>query len=253
MGLIDDTPPMEWGIIKIIVVLLCVGLFFAPFLPWMWEDNEIFDFNKEWDGLDDDMYANPSISYTVWLITLFALIFLFIGYEISIDIDGDRKRMNELIAAMLFFILFILSASFYYKLNDISEDWASQSGVDVGVGIGLVLVVIAAFLNMILCTVLWKQKVDEDFFASREKPVKETTPAVEPTPKPAPQPVPEPRPEPVPEPVVEAKPEPAPVPQAAPPAKAAEDEGLSKTAAFKKEIEKDDKLPPPPWIKREED
>jgi len=266
MGLIDTTSPMDWNKFKILTVLLCLGMLAGPFMSWFWIENEYPGWmglqtdRDDINGYDDDHWAGGPMSNMIILATFIILMFVFLGYDITIDMEGESKRINELFPAVIAFMIFMLSASYAYKLNDELSDWNDET-TTTGIGFGLLLIVICSLLIMVISVIWWRSRMDEDFFFQRESAPtpSQAPPPTRPAPvetKPAtPPPVaaPEPKVEVVKPPEPQPAPTPVPAPVAASPTEAAEDEDLSKTAAFKTEVEKDTKLPPPPWITREEE
>jgi len=160
---IDDTPVSEWGIVKILTVVLCFAIFVSPFLPQYWYEEEITNpitlevvdtEDKDVNGFDDESIGGASNGQLYILCSLFILTFIFIGHEITIDIQGKKQRINELLSMAFATIMFVHSASFAWWFTDQMDD----QYVDAGVGLGVYLVVFCSLILMLTTYLLWRER-----------------------------------------------------------------------------------------------
>ncbi len=171
---IDDTPVSQWGILKMLTVVLCLAIFVSPFLPQYWYEEEtrhaitlevIDTEDKDVNGFDDDSVGGASNGQLYVLCSMFILGFIFIGHEISVEIRGDKQRINELLAMAFAFVMFVHSASFSWWLADQLEDQYT----DAGVGVGVYLVVFCSLILMLTTYLLWRERERPDFAIVTDK------------------------------------------------------------------------------------
>jgi len=160
---IDDTPVSQWGILKIVTVVLCLAILTSPFLPQYWYQEETINpvtlevidtEDKNVNGFDDDSLGGASNGQLYIICSLFVLVFIFIGHEITIDIQGKKQRINELLSMSFAFIMFVHSASFAWWLTDLMDDQYK----DAGVGVGVSLVVFCSLILMLTTYLLWRER-----------------------------------------------------------------------------------------------
>jgi len=173
MGLIDVSSPMKWGWVKTISVLLCVLIIVGVFLPWFWVEGKAQVLGHEKIDHYDSVGINDyPASYPIIFSALFCLFFIFF----KLDINIDKRRINELLTIPFAFLVFTYCISLASKINEeISKysNYPTSAGESVtvlgktytasviisgGVGTGFVLIATCSFLLMIFSFMLWKQK-----------------------------------------------------------------------------------------------
>ena len=158
MGFIDTSPPMKWGLVKIVSVLLCILIIVGVFLPWAWYETKTAGTTTHYDSTGIDDYSQ---AYTIIFSALFSLLFIFLSYNININIQDGAKRINELFSGMLALLVFLDSANLARIISKRASETSMSTGsysTSIGVGSGLWLVVISSFLLMIFSFLLWRQK-----------------------------------------------------------------------------------------------
>lgn len=162
MGFIDLSSPTKWGIFKIAVVVLCLLIVVGVFLPWSW-----FETKTKVSGVVETTVRKEAVgtdwtdSWLIFFAALFSLFFVFLNYNINLNIENRPRRINELLSGMFAFLIFADSAVCANKINkDIGEATVSTGYANVsgGIGAGLWIIVISSFLLMIFSFLLWKQR-----------------------------------------------------------------------------------------------
>jgi len=147
MDLIKIGDVSKWSWNKKLASLMCLVILIGVFLPWTVYTYEF--------GTETAMKISGT-EYSAWgwfvLAILFSIFFILTGYEITAETDSGRIRVNELLACMLGFLVFIYSLQ---GLNRIRAA-ASRTG-PLSVGSGIYLIVIGSFLFMVFSYLLWKE------------------------------------------------------------------------------------------------
>ncbi|MBU4190227.1 MAG: helix-hairpin-helix domain-containing protein [Candidatus Thermoplasmatota archaeon] len=197
MGLIDASPPMKWGWVKIISVLLCILIIVGVFLPWFWVEGKAQVLGQEKIDHYDSIGINDyPASYPIIFSALFCLFFIFFNYDINIDMGNKPRRINELFPIIFAFLVFVYCISLASKINEeISKysNYPTSAGESVtvlgktytasviisgGVGTGFVLIATCSFLLMIFSFLLWMQKSQGTVTAATPTPSQVSPPTV---------------------------------------------------------------------------
>lgn len=178
MGFLDVSSPMKWGIVKIISVLLCILIIVGVFFPWFWVEAKVqISGYEKIDHYDSVGINDYPASYPIIFSALFSLLFIFLSYDININVPNKPRRINELFSGIFAFLIFMYCVSLAYKVNEeiskytsryptsasesitlLGKTYSGSASINGGVGAGFVLIAASSFLLMIFSFLLWRQK-----------------------------------------------------------------------------------------------
>jgi len=152
----------KWSISRKLAVVMPIVIIIGVFLPWYSMSYEVTTHGYTQRTLIIEKGTEYTEAMSIIFASLFALFFLVLGYEVALNMPSNRLRINEILAIMFGFLVFVNTLII---ANEISEDMAQKRAqiqglatISGGVGYGLYICIIGAFLLMLFSFLSWKEK-----------------------------------------------------------------------------------------------